>query len=117
MSNPAPQYPGRTKYTDSAAEKYQHRPKKKDEAEKKMVEKALAGVPPGKALDAPCGGGRMSLLLHSHGFQVTAGDLSPAMIAIARERTANLGISVVSADVEKLTFKDREFDLVLCFRL
>jgi ubiquinone/menaquinone biosynthesis C-methylase UbiE len=110
-------YPGRTKYTPTAAERYQTRPARKDRAEQALVCKALARVPPGSALDAPCGGGRMSMLLHSHGFQVTAGDLSPAMLSIARERTAGLGINVVPADIEKLAFKDQEFDVALCFRL
>lgn len=113
----SPAYVGRVKYTEDAAAKYQHRPPRKHAAELKLVTRALDGIPPGTALDAPCGGGRMSLLLAEHGFKVTAADLSPAMIEIAREKTAPRGVNVVSGDVEALTFPDRHFDVVLCFRL
>jgi ubiquinone/menaquinone biosynthesis C-methylase UbiE len=115
-ANTAP-YLGRTKYTAAAAARYQHRPIRKDRAEQALVRRALVGIPAGIALDVPCGGGRMSRLLHSHGFQVTAGDLSPAMLSIARDRTAGLGIDVVRADVENLRFPDRGFDVSFCFRL
>lgn len=52
-----------------------------------QVERAVAFVTHGGvALDVGCGTGRMLTLLSKHGFRTDGLDVSPAMIALARER-------------------------------
>jgi SAM-dependent methyltransferase len=55
-------------------------------------------LPPGRALDVGCGGGRDAVHLANHGWQVTAVDSAGAAIARARQRAAQEG-----ADVEWIT--------------
>ncbi len=52
-----------------------------------QVERAVAFVThKGAALDVGCGTGRLMGLLTGHGFRADGLDVSPAMIALARER-------------------------------
>ena len=52
-----------------------------------QVERAVAFVKhKGRALDVGCGTGRLMGLLGKHGFRTDGLDVSPAMIALARER-------------------------------
>jgi 2-polyprenyl-3-methyl-5-hydroxy-6-metoxy-1,4-benzoquinol methylase len=119
MKNPEPIYKGRTKYTQTAARNYQRVKPGKHRAEMQLVERAFSTIPKGMVLDAPCGGGRVSLLLAGLGYQVTSADLSEPMLEIARENfsSAGLNIPVLQEDVEKLTFADCSFDAVISFRL
>jgi cyclopropane fatty-acyl-phospholipid synthase-like methyltransferase len=116
---PAAAYPARTFYTPDKASQYQKRKASKDRAEMELVGRAFKLIPRGRVLDAPCGGGRVSLLLAKRGYQMTSADLSDSMIRIAREsmRDAGLDIPVEQQDVERLTYGDRSFDAVVCFRL
>jgi SAM-dependent methyltransferase len=69
----------------------------------------------GRALDVACGTGKSSLELRARGLTVTACDISPAMIDIAREKArsdASLGFEV--ADMRDLP-RYGQFDLVTCF--
>ena len=61
-------------------------------------------------LDAGCGTGAGSLDWRARGCDVTAFDLSPAMLARARERGA--AHRYVQGDIEALPFADGSFDLV-----
>jgi SAM-dependent methyltransferase len=64
------------------------------------------------ALDAACGTGNSSLPLVEQGFDVTACDLSPAMVAAARQKLPDprhVGV----ADMRALPFSER-FDLATC---
>ena len=69
-----------------------------------------------KALDVATGGGHTGLLLATRGFEVTLGDLAPAMLerasALAQERKLNVAISQFAA--EEFPFNDATFDLVTC---
>lgn len=69
----------------------------------------LAGaLPPGTALDVPCGKGDLALVLSASGWRVTGGDRSPSS-AQAR------GVDAVTVDLERpLPWPDSSFDLVLC---
>jgi 2-polyprenyl-3-methyl-5-hydroxy-6-metoxy-1,4-benzoquinol methylase len=118
-SKQEPSYRGRVKYTPKGARKYQVRRPHKDRAELKLVEHAFRIIPKGTVLDAPCGGGRVSMLLEEHGYQVTAGDLSESMVQIANEKltAANLKARAQREDLERMSFPDRHFDAVICFRL
>lgn len=107
------------KYTESAARRYQVVKERKNRAELRLVSRAFRLVPPGRVLDAPCGGGRLSLLLAGQGYQVQSADLSEAMRRIARENfgLARLNIPVDAEDVEQLSYADYSFDAAICFRL
>lgn len=119
MSETEPAYRGRIKYTPEKARAYQNFKPGKMRAELRLVERAFSVIPRGRVLDAPCGGGRVTLMLAGKGYEMTAGDLSESMIEITRENIAAAGlkIPVEQQDVEKLTFKDRSFDSVISFRL
>lgn len=120
MKQPStPAYEGRVKYSESKARSYQLVKERKNRAELKLVSRAFRLVPTGSVLDAPCGGGRVSLLLASKGYQMRSADLSEPMRTIARENfgLAGLGISVDAEDVEQLSYADQSFDAAICFRL
>jgi SAM-dependent methyltransferase len=70
--------------------------------------------PPGRrTLDLGCGEGRLSRDLERLGHDVTGVDVSPAMVAAARE--AAPGIEVLVADAAELPFGEASFDLVIAF--
>ena len=119
MNETSPAYKGRVKYTPENARKYQVRKPAKERAELRLVERGFKLIPRGRVLDAPCGGGRVTLHLAKLGYEVTAADLSDSMIEITRENVAQAGLNipVEHQDVEKLTYPDRHFDGVISFRL
>ena len=62
----------------------------RDEHEKKSLIKALRYFPKGAhILDLPCGSGRLAKILLNSGYRVTAADVSPIMLKIAK-RNINL---------------------------
>lgn len=81
----------------------------------------LAGIAPGeRVLDLGSGTGdpaiSIGLAVGARGA-VTACDLTPEMLAKARERSVNVGLDVMSvaaADMMALAFRDDTFDCVTC---
>jgi SAM-dependent methyltransferase len=70
--------------------------------------------PPGRrTLDLGCGEGRLSRDLKALGHDVVGVDVSPTMVAAARE--ADPSIEVHEADAAKLPFADNAFDCVVAF--
>lgn len=71
----------------------------------------------GRALDVGCGSGRLLLDLQRRGFEVTGVDVSSAMIDASRSLLLRAGSSSLPhlsvGDIEKLSFKDASFDLVV----
>lgn len=69
----------------------------------------------GKVLEVAVGTGR-NLPFYPEGTQVTGVDVSPAMLALARQRAAELGIEadLREGDAQQLAFGDNEFDTVVC---
>jgi ubiquinone/menaquinone biosynthesis C-methylase UbiE/catechol 2,3-dioxygenase-like lactoylglutathione lyase family enzyme len=68
-----------------------------------------------RALDVSTGGGHTALALAPHVARVTASDLTPTMLATAREFLTGQGVTnadYVVADAEQLPFLDATFDLV-----
>ncbi|WP_327232168.1 class I SAM-dependent methyltransferase [Streptomyces murinus] len=65
---------------------------KPDESLVSYLDRGL--VPRGRALDLGCGLGRNALLLAERGFEVDAVDLSPAVLALAKERARAAGLDV-----------------------
>jgi 2-polyprenyl-3-methyl-5-hydroxy-6-metoxy-1,4-benzoquinol methylase len=114
-----PAYKGRVKYTPDKARAYQVRAERKERSELRLVERAFQVIPRGRVLDAPCGGGRVTLLLAKLGYEMTAGDLSDSMIEITGEKIAEAGLKILveKQDVERLTYPDQHFDAIISFRL
>ncbi|MFN8496226.1 MAG: class I SAM-dependent methyltransferase [Anaerolineae bacterium] len=77
---------------------------------------ARMGETPQAVLDVACGVGDLALGLAQRGYAVTAVDLAPAMVSIAREKAAAAEVEAAFevADMRALPYRDA-FDLALCF--
>jgi ubiquinone/menaquinone biosynthesis C-methylase UbiE len=72
----------------------------------------LSGLPAGaRVVDLGCGSGVFTEVLQRRGYCCTGVDLSPKMIAIARNKFPK--IEFIEGDVEQLQFSDGRFDGVL----
>jgi tellurite methyltransferase len=82
------------------------------EAPSPLVQRFVADLPPGAALDLGCGPGRNALYLAERGWRVTAVDGSPFAIEKLRERDA--GIDARIADLERGEFQIQpdSYDLI-----
>ncbi len=82
-----------------------------------MVTSDLAGLNPGRALDAGCGHGAEALWLASQGWQVTAVDFSTSALehgrAMAAEADLDDRVQWVEADLGHWTPEPDAFDLVI----
>jgi ubiquinone/menaquinone biosynthesis C-methylase UbiE len=84
------------------------------EAGEIVVERA--GVEPGMdVLDVACGTGNATIPAAKAGARVTGLDFSPAMLEIARERSADAMVEIdfVEGDAQELPFEGASFDRVL----
>jgi SAM-dependent methyltransferase len=82
--------------------------------------RVIGDLPDGSAvLDVPCGGGLALRGLHSdQRVRYVAADISTDMLTRARRRAADLGrydIEFSEADIERMPFGDKEFDLCVSF--
>jgi ubiquinone/menaquinone biosynthesis C-methylase UbiE len=80
--------------------------------EQSAMSRVLNEIPPGRALDAACGTGRLTRLLLQCGHRVTGIDTSDAMLAKARLSAPTAEYQ--RAPLEALPFVDAAFDLVVC---
>lgn len=71
-----------------------------------------------RVLDAGGGPGRYSIWLADRGYDVVHCDLTPELVALAREKAADAGVAAAidahEADVRDLPFDDDAFDAVCC---
>jgi len=80
----------------------------------------VAGLPPGRALDAGCGHGAEALWLAGRGWQVTAVDFSRTALDLGRTLADAVGpevadrITWVEGDLGRWTPESGAFDLVTC---
>jgi len=67
-----------------------------------------------RILDLACGSGRHSLELVKRGFSVVGSEISPELVAIAKEEASAQGLEAtfLEGDLRELDFED-EFDIVL----
>lgn len=77
-----------------------------------FVAEVVDPLPPGAALDAACGTGRLSELLHRRGHQVVGVDASPEMLERARTRVPGARFEV--GDLTRLPLPDASVDLAVC---
>ncbi|HLM57262.1 MAG TPA: methyltransferase domain-containing protein [Pyrinomonadaceae bacterium] len=69
-----------------------------------------------RVLDIACGTGNTALAARARGAEVIGLDLTPELLAVAREREAAEGLSGIAweeGDAENLPFPDASFDVVL----
>jgi ubiquinone/menaquinone biosynthesis C-methylase UbiE len=83
------------------------------------VEKAVAGLkfrPGTQALDVATGNGHTAICLAKSGFQVTACDISQAMLQEAAKQATEQGVKIAFQEhpAEKLPYEDNSFGLVTC---
>ena len=69
----------------------------------------------GTVLEVAIGTGR-NLAFYPEGVRITGIEISPAMLALARKRAADLGVQaeLVEGDAQQLPFDNASFDTVLC---
>jgi ubiquinone/menaquinone biosynthesis C-methylase UbiE len=80
--------------------------------EQPIVREILDGLPVGVALDAACGTGRHTEYLASLGHEVVGVDISPEMLARAREKVP--AGRFYEADLHDVPLADDSVDLVVC---
>lgn len=108
----------RVKAEPDAVQHYTQRKPAKHRAEMALVARAFPALPPGsRALDAPCGAGRLSQWLATRGLRVSALDLGVAAVAHTRALLGADDAEVLEGDVFHLPWEDRAFQAVVCFRL
>jgi SAM-dependent methyltransferase len=79
-----------------------------------QLEALLAIRPPLRVLDLPTGQGRHAIELARRGYEVTAVDLSPYMLSIARHRASEAGVRIRLLEGEmRQPLEGKRFDLVL----
>ena len=81
----------------------------------RILDLVLAGRGALDALDAGCGTGFLTFELVARGHHVIGVDFAPAMIAEARRKAAERGLSIrfEEADAERLSFMPGSFDLAI----
>jgi SAM-dependent methyltransferase len=119
-------YPAKTAYSGSTASSYDHerftsaKGRWIDGREKASITKALAQVPREcTILDLPCGTGRITKHVLSLGYRVTGADVSPDMIALARQLIGdheNL-LGYVQVDAERIALPSDSYDCITSVRL
>jgi SAM-dependent methyltransferase len=71
---------------------------------------AVVAARPARVLEVGCGWGELAeWVMRESGAEVTAVDLSPRMVELARER----GVDAQVGDVQELSFTDGEFDVAI----
>jgi SAM-dependent methyltransferase len=78
-----------------------------------FVERSLADLPPGRAVDLAAGEGRNAVWLASRGWDVTAVDFSQVALDRGRETAPDAGVTWVCADVLGWEPGPKRYDLAV----
>jgi SAM-dependent methyltransferase len=89
------------------------------ESQERVIASFLAPLRDRRILDVGTGTGRAAIALARHGAIVTGVDASDEMLAVAKRRAAEAGVSVElgRGDAHGLAYEDRAFDAVICLRV
>lgn len=81
-----------------------------------LLTKWIGRIPRGKALDLACGTGRNSFFLAEKGYEVTAIDISPTAIELARSQAIEKGLKIhwTVADLDSFKIPGK-YDAILSF--
>ena len=96
---------------DSSPSHYPQRPQ--EQAAWAAALRRLLPDPPARVLDAGAGTGFLSLLLAGQGYQVTALDLSPGMLARLREKAAECSLQIETVEGDAVRPPAGEYDAVV----
>jgi SAM-dependent methyltransferase len=77
-------------------------PRERVEAEARFLRDALAAAPGASLLDVPCGAGRQARALGRLGYRVTGVDVSPHMLAAARDEGDVEGVSLRAGEMAEI---------------
>lgn len=83
---------------------------KVNQIEEKLVTDLLKNIPRTKMLELGCGTGHWTNFFVNLGYEVTATDISDAMLQIAKQK--NLNANFIKADSSKIPFEDNSFDII-----
>jgi len=89
-----------------------------DDAEPDWLDDLVHLLPPGgRALDVASGGGRVACWLARRGYSVTAADVSPVGLGLARERARRAGVALETVEVDLRTqpLPAGPWDVITCF--
>ena len=78
-----------------------------------LVEKYLHEASGKNALDLACGGGRHTLFLSEHGFQVDAVDISAVALEKLSMRVDMERVSLIEADLDDFVLHEGKYDLIV----
>jgi len=96
---------------DNSPSHYPQRPQ--EQAAWAATLRRLLPAPPAAVLDMGAGTGFLSLLLAAQGYQVTAADFAPAMLARLTAKAAARGLAVSVAETDALHPPEGPFDAVV----
>jgi SAM-dependent methyltransferase len=96
---------------DSSPDHYPRRPQ--EQAAWAAALRRLLPEPPATVLDVGAGTGFLSLLLAGQGYQVTALDLSPGMLARLQAKAAGRGLGIATVESDALNPPAGDFDAVV----
>jgi SAM-dependent methyltransferase len=96
---------------DRSSAHYPQRPQ--EQAAWAATLRRLLPAPPAAVLDMGAGTGFLSLLLAAQGYQVTAADISPGMLARLTAKAADRGLAIKVAETDALHPPEGRFDAVM----
>lgn len=102
-------------YTELGFEKLAERKKPKYTKKELAYLKKILGKRK-KILDVGCGFGRFTIPLAKAGYEMQGVDITPILIKKAKELShkAKMNIKFIVGDMRKLSYKNSEFDAIIC---
>jgi SAM-dependent methyltransferase len=102
-------------------EEYQHAyekicPLRKTDMTPRRLDFVLSHLTGRNILEVGCGNGDVSIACAQKGYEIVATDLAEENLELVKEKASarGLNISTQKANVEKLPFSDKQFDVIIC---